>query len=138
MVSMPVMTTETGSVMVGDVGPDQGSEGEGLHGEDADTFGVGDGDDLVLEGAEVGVHDVDGHLQGVEVEALLFGIVDHVQVDGGVLVAGESDVADLAGFAGGDGGFHAAAGGEDGFRVVHADDLVDLDEVDHVSLETAE
>ena len=68
---------------------------EGLHGEDADALLERDGDDFAGEGAEVGVHDVDGHLDGVEVEAVLLGGFEHAQVDGGVFVAGEADVADL-------------------------------------------
>jgi len=53
-------------------------------------------------------------------------------------LAGEADVADLAGLACGDGGFDGSAGSEDAVGVFHADDLVELDEVDHVSLEAAE
>ena len=57
----------------------------------------------------------------------------------GVFVAGEADVPELAGFAGGYGRpLMRAAGGEDGFRVGHADDFVELDEVDGVCLEAAE
>ena len=46
---------------------------EGLHGKDADALFDGDGHDLVGEGAEVRIHNVDGHLHGVEVEAVLLG-----------------------------------------------------------------
>ena len=77
---------------------------KGFHGEDAGAGFLGDGNDFLGEGAEVGVHDVDGHLDGVEVEVVLGGGFEHAEVDGGVLVAGEADVADLAGLAGGDGG----------------------------------
>ncbi len=111
---------------------------EGLHGKDSDALLEGDGDDFVGEGAEVGVHDVDGHLDGVEVDAVLMGHVDHAEVDDGVLVAGESDVAEFAGLLGGESGFHGSAGYEDAVGVFHADDLVELDEVDHVGLESAE
>ncbi len=90
------------------------------------------------EGAEVRVHDVDGHLNGVEVEAVLLRDLEHAKVDGGVFVAGESDVANLAGLLRGDGGFDGAAWGEDAVGVFEADDLVELDEVDHVGLEAAE
>ena len=121
-----------------EVGASDGSEAEGLHGEDADAFFLGDGDDLVLEGAEVGVHGVDGHLEGIEVEVVGAGDVQHVKVDAGVFVAGEADEAEFAGFAGGDGGREGGARGEDGFGVGHADDFVELNEVDDVGLEAAE
>jgi len=83
------------------------------HGEHARPFLVAP-DDRVLERAEVGVHDVDGHLHAVEVEALLFGVVDHVQVDGGVFMAVNPMVADLAGFPAAMAGFDASRRGEDG------------------------
>ena len=103
---------------------------EGLHREDADSLLEGDGHDLMREGAEVGVHDVDRHLHGVEVEVVLLGDFEHAEVDGGVFVAGEADVANLAGFAGGDGCVDGAVVGEDAVGVFQADDFVELDEVD--------
>ncbi len=111
---------------------------EGLHGEDADALFDCDGHDVLAEGTEVGVHDVDGHLDGVEVEAVLLGYFEHAEMDDGVFVAGEADVADLARFFGGDSCFDGATRGEDAVGVFHADDLVELDEVDHVGLEAAE
>ena len=50
---------------------------EGLHGEDADALLEGYGDDFTGEGAEVGVHDVDGHLDGVEVEGVFLRGLEH-------------------------------------------------------------
>ncbi len=111
---------------------------EGLHGEDADALFERDGHDLVLEGAEVCVHDVDGHLNGVEVEVVFLRDLEHAKVDGWVFVAGESDVADFAGFLRCYGRFNGTARGEDAVGVFEANDLVELDEVDHVSLEAAE
>ncbi len=111
---------------------------EGLHGEDADALFECDGHDLFGEGAEVRVHDVDGHLNGVEVEVVLLRGLEHAKVDGGIFVSGEADVADLSCLACGDGGFDGSAGGEDAVGIFHADDFVELDEVDHVGLEAAE
>ena len=116
---------------------EQAGVAEGFHGEDTDALLVGDGDDLFEEGTEMGVHDVDGHLHGVEVEVVLFRDIEHAEVDCGIFVAGEADVANLARVAGGDGGLHGAAGGEDAVGVFHAEDLMELDEVDHLGLETA-
>src|SRR6201999_2969459 len=49
----------------------------------------------------------------------------------------EADIADLAGLAGGDGGLNGAAGGEDAVGILVADDLVELDQIDGVSAQTA-
>ena len=46
---------------------------EGLHGQNADALFDGDGHNFFSEGTEVGVHDVDGHLHCVEVEAVFLG-----------------------------------------------------------------
>jgi hypothetical protein len=48
------------------------------------------------EAAVLGVHEIQRHLHGVELEAMLPRHVEHVQVDMGILVAGEADVPDLA------------------------------------------
>ena len=111
---------------------------EGLHGEDAGSGFLGDGDDVLGERAEVGVHGVDGHLHGIEVEAVLGGDLEHAQVNLRVLVAGEADVAELAGGFGGHGGVDGAVFGEDAVGVFKAEDLVELDEVNHVGVEAAE
>jgi hypothetical protein len=86
----------------------------------------------------MGIHHVHRHLQGVEVEVVLACDFKHVEVDGGIFVASETDVTELAGLAGGESGFERSAGGEDGFGVGGADDFVELDEVDGWGLETAE
>ena len=60
---------------------------------------------------------------------------EHVQMDVRVLVAGEADVAHLAGLLGLDHRLHGAALGEDAVRILEADDLVELQQVDVVGLE---
>jgi len=97
-----------------------------------------DGHDLFGEGTEVRVHDIDGHLNRVEVEAVFLRGLEHAEVDGWVFVAGESDVADFAGLSRCYGGFDRSAGCEDAVGVFHADDLVELDEVDGVGLKPAQ
>ena len=80
-----------------------------LHAQDADLSLHQLRQDQLLEAAEVGVHHVERHLHGVEVEAVLLRDLEHVQVDVRVLVAGEADVADLAGLLGLDERFVGAA-----------------------------
>lgn len=67
---------------------------------------------------------VNGHLQ-------------HPQVDGGVFVPGEADVADLSRLAGLDCGLDRTTGSEDAVRIFHANDFVELHQVDHVGLQAA-
>ena len=52
-------------------------------------------------------------------------------------MTGEADEANLAGLLCGDGGFYGSACGEDAVGVFHADDFVELNEVDGVGLEAA-
>ena len=59
-------------------------------------------------------------------------------MDEGIFVAGEADVADFAGFLGGNHGFHGAASGKDAVGIFHADDFMVLEEVDAVGLEALE
>ena len=61
--------------------------------------------------------------------------LEHVQMDARILVAGEADEADLAGLRASSERLHRAALGEDAVRVVEADDLVELHQIDVVGLE---
>ena len=63
---------------------------------------------------------------------------EHPEMDCGVLVAGEANVPDLAGFASGNRGFDCAADAEDAVGIFHPDDLMELHKVDHVCLQTAQ
>src|SRR5207253_7812122 len=63
-----------------------------LHAEDTDLLLDQPWQDLVLEAPEVRVHDVQGHLDGVEPEVVGGRHVEHPAVDRGVLVPGEADV----------------------------------------------
>ena len=85
----------------------------------------------------VRVHDVERHLHGVEVEAVLLGHFEHVEMDVRIFVAGEADVADLAGLLALRGAPLGASSIEDAVRIVEADDLVVLDQVDVVGLRGA-
>ncbi len=108
---------------------------ERLHRQDADPLLGGQRQHLMGEAAEVGVHDIDGHLDGVEVEAVLVRDFQHPPVDERVFVAGEADEADLAGLPRFQDGFQRTALGEDAVRVLHPQDFVELDQVQVVRLE---
>jgi hypothetical protein len=77
---------------LGDFVAGDGAHGVGLHGEDAEAHFAYLGEDVGDEAFVVGVDQIDGHLDGFPaVEA-----AKEFEVDGGVVVAGEADVADFA------------------------------------------
>src|SRR5262249_32918817 len=55
-------------------------------------------------------------------------------MNGGALVPGEADKAHLARLPGGNRRFHPAARRKDALRVGHADDFVELDQIDSIGL----
>ena len=84
------------------------------------------------------VHHVEWHLHAVEHEPFALRNLEHVEVHARILVTGEADVAHLAGLLRCDEGFERAALFENPIRVVEAQDLVELDEVDVVRLQSRE
>lgn len=110
----------------------------GFHAEHADALLDELGQDLVFEAAKVRVHDVEGHLDGVEAEVVLRGHLQHSEMDGGVFVAGEADEAAFAGLLRFLQGFDGAAFGEGLVGVFEADAFVELPEVEVVGLEAAQ
>ena len=71
--------------------------GQALHAEHADVLLHELGQHQLLEAAVVRVHHVQRHLHRVEREPVLARDFERVQVDARILVAGEADVAQLAG-----------------------------------------
>ena len=105
-----------------------------LHSQHRNPVLLRDRNDLALEAPVVNVEHVDGHLHGVEMEPVRARHVEHVAVDVGILVPGESDEAELSGLARRHERLDRASLGEAPLRIVLADDLVDLDEIDEVGL----
>ena len=83
----------------------------------------------------MGIHHVQRHLHGVEVEASLGRDIQHLEVDARILVAREADVSDLPGLLRCRESLHGTAFAEDAVRVVVAEDLVVLHEVDAIGAE---
>ena len=84
------------------------------------------------------VHHAQWHLDRIELEAVVAGHLEGVQVDRRILMAGEPDVSDLASRAR---VLERAIGAlvvEHPIGILEPDDLVMLDEVDAVGLEAAE
>jgi len=69
-----------------------------LHAEHAHIVLKQDRQHFSFEAVEVRIHYVQRHLDGVEPEPMLGSGVQHLQMDVRTLVAGESDVTDLACF----------------------------------------
>jgi hypothetical protein len=85
-----------------------------------------------------GIHQVERHLHGVEAKAMFRGDFEHVEVDARILVARKADIPQLAGPLGVHEGGVGAVLGEDAVWILEADDLMVLDEVDRIHLETAQ
>ena len=72
------------------------------------------------------IHDVDRHLHGIEVEAMLLRYFHHVEVNVWILVAGETDEAYLPCLFGSNDRFHRSTFVEDSIRVVVANHFMVL------------
>src|ERR1035437_9386023 len=122
----------------GDLVLDDGTVSHGLHAEDGNSLLEESRNNMLSEAAEAGVEQIERHLTTVEMELVFGGDVQHPVVDDGVFVAGEADVADLAGFLCLLEGFDGPAVGEAAVGILHAQVLVDLHEVDVVGLQPLE
>ena len=111
-----------------------GISSEGFHRERSDALFGELGEDAADDGVRVGFDGGHGELAGVEGVA----VGEHGEMNVGVGVTGEADVADFPGFAGLVEGFDHAAGGEGAFDLGHGGDGVDLPEVEVVRAEAGE
>src|SRR5439155_16083937 len=74
----------------------------------------------------------------VEMKLVVGGDFEGAEVYSGILVAGETDEADLAGLFGFKHCLHAAAFSEDTIGVFHAKDFVKLQQIHMIGLQTAQ
>ena len=107
----------------------------GFHAEHADALLDKFGQDLVFEAAEVRVHDVEGHLDGVETEVVLARQLEHAEVDDRVFVTREADEAAFARLLRFLQSFDGTARIESAVGVFQPDAFVELPEVEVVGLE---
>src|SRR5258708_29288679 len=84
------------------------------------------------------VHYVDRHLDSVEVKAVLIGSLKHAQVYAGILVTCEADEAYFARLLCFLNSLHGPTRGEDNIRIVEANDLMELQEINYVCLQTSQ
>src|SRR2546427_1455127 len=110
----------------------------GLHPQHADTLLHQHRHDLLCEAVVMGIHHVQRHLHRIELEPVRAGGLEHPEMDGRTLVAGESDVADLPCALRRHHRLQRAVRPEHALRVRHPDHLVELHEVDAVGLEPAQ
>jgi hypothetical protein len=108
-----------------------------LHAEHADLLLHQLGHNHPFKAAVMGVHDVERHLRRVEHEPVCAGHLQHVQVDAGIFMAGEADIAKLPRLP----RFEERAVGalliENAMRVLVSNDLVMLNQIDAVRAEPA-
>jgi hypothetical protein len=71
-------------------------------------------------------------------EAIFPGCAKHAEMDGGILVAREADVADFAGLACVGERFQSATGRKETIGIFHADDFVELEQVEVAGLQALE
>ena len=112
--------------------------GHGLHSQHTDLLVDQHGEHLVSETAEMEIHDVQGHLHGIEAEVVLAGCFQHAQMNQRILVAGETDEPDLAGFLGVEHGADGAVVSENPIGVFQANHFVKLHQVNMVGLQPLE
>src|SRR5204863_2314585 len=93
-------------------------------------------ENLVFETPKMCVHDVQWHLHGVEAEFVGRGDLQHAEMNEWILMASKSDVTDLSGSLGLYHGLDCATGREDPVRVFQSNDLVELHQVDVISLQS--
>ena len=75
---------------------------------------------------EVSIHQVQGHLHSVELEPVLGGRFQHVEMNTRILMPGKADEPNLARLLGGHKGLHRTAGGKDSVGIVEAEDFMML------------
>ena len=99
---------------------------EGFHPEDRDPLLDQDCRHLMLKTSKVGVHNVERHLDRIEMKPMVRSDLQHPEVHDWIFVHSESDMADLASFPGFENRFLSASVGEDSIRIVQPDDFMML------------
>src|ERR1700733_11037616 len=111
---------------------------ERFHGENGGAPFLRDRRNPFQKRAKMRVHHVDWHLHGVEVKSVLVGSLKHAQMYAGIFVTCEADVADFTRLFRRLDGLDGPARREDNIRIVKANDLVELKEIDHIRLQTSQ
>src|SRR6267143_466753 len=116
---------------------EQESSAHRLHAEDANFVFHEHRQHFFLETFIMGVHGVEGHLDGVEMKLTGGGGLQHFEMHVRIFVARETDETDFASLFRFENGFHSTGGGEDALWINHANDFVELEKIDVVGLEAA-
>ena len=108
-----------------------------LHAEHADLLLHQFRHDHPLKAAVMSVHHVERHLRGVKHEPVCARHFQHVQVDAGILMAGEADITNLPRLPRFDERAVRSILVENAMRVLVSNDLVMLNQIDAVGAEPA-
>src|SRR5258705_4882729 len=92
----------------------------------------------MLKTAEMGIHHIQRHLDGVEFEVVLRCSVEHSKVHYRILMPCEADVANLAGLLCVQHRLHCPAGSKDSIRVLKTNNLMKLHQVHVVGLQATQ
>src|SRR4029077_18291504 len=108
----------------------------GLHGKHPDVLFLQNRKHSGLKAVVMVVHHVKRHLYGIKCELMSGCGSQHLQMNIRALVTSKSDVPDFPGFSGFQHSLQSASGSEDAVGVVVANDLMKLQQIDPVSLQT--
>ena len=106
-----------------------------LHAEHTDPVLDENRQNFLLEAVEMRVHHVERHLHGVEGELVGERGLEHLEMNVGAFVAGESDITHFPLLLGFEHGFHSAAAREDAVGIGIANYFVELQQINTVSLQ---
>src|SRR5450631_3836059 len=106
-----------------------------LHPQHADFLLKSFRDNQLRKAAEVRIHNVDRHLNGVEMEAVLFGHFEHIKMNARILVASKSDEAHFSLFLSLEHRFHRSTLAKDPVGVIEANYFVVLQQIDMICLQ---
>src|SRR5262245_50912054 len=116
------------------MGLQEDAVGHALHSQDPDVTANQLGQDLLLKAPIVSIHQVEGHLDRVDFESAAFRDIQRVSMYRRIFVAGEPDVAKLAGIASREERRVRTMFIKDPMRVLESNHLMMLDQIDAVDL----
>src|SRR5690242_17133187 len=109
-----------------------------FHPQDTDFIRYQSREHLMFKTSEMRIHDIQGHLHSVETDSVNCGDFQHPQMNERILMASETDVADLACALCFHRGFDRSPFRKDSIRVFQANDLVELHQIQMIGLQPFE
>src|SRR5271156_4288408 len=111
---------------------------KGLHRQNGDSLLDRDRHDILGKRAEMRIHDINRHLNRVEMKAVMLGHGEHSEMYRWIFMSGKPDVTNLARLPCSDRSFKRSSGRKDAVRVFQPNHFVKLHEIDHIGLQATE